>query len=92
MLDQSKRGLHLNTEDVLLASRRIGELCNILKKIKRGSKKWDKSTKKECSHEIADTISYLALLASLLEIDMGDALIEKFNIVSKRWKNCPVRL
>lgn len=73
------------------AAGELGELCNYLKKIKRGSKKWNKITKKAVAHEIADTIAYLGLLASALDINMDEAIVEKFNIVSKRWK-CPVRL
>lgn len=59
----------------------VGELCNYLKKMSRG----DKISKKALEHEVADILSYLALLSDKLEIDMEKASIEKFNIVSKRW-------
>lgn len=59
----------------------VGELCNYLKKMSRG----DKIKKKELAHEIADIMTYLSLLADQLDIDMEAAIIEKFNIVSKRW-------
>lgn len=59
----------------------VGELCNFLKKMSRG----DKIPKKKLAHEIADIHTYLSLLADQLDIDVEDAIIEKFNIVSKRW-------
>jgi NTP pyrophosphatase (non-canonical NTP hydrolase) len=59
----------------------VGELCNFLKKMSRG----DKIPKKYLAHEIADIHTYLSLLADNLDIDTEDAIIEKFNIVSKRW-------
>lgn len=59
----------------------VGELCNLLKKQKRG----DKIKKKQLAHEIGDIMTYISLLADNLDIDMEDAIIEKFNIVSKRW-------
>ena len=59
----------------------VGELCNFLKKRSRG----DKIKKKQLAHEISDIMTYLGLLADNLDIDMEKAIIEKFNIVSKRW-------
>jgi NTP pyrophosphatase (non-canonical NTP hydrolase) len=59
----------------------VGELCNFLKKIARG----DKIPKKRLKHEIGDIMTYLSLLSDDLDIDLEDAVIEKFNIVSKRW-------
>ena len=59
----------------------VGELCNLLKKLSRG----DKIKKKDMAHEIADIHTYLSLLADKLDIDPEAAIIEKFNIVSKRW-------
>lgn len=61
----------------------VGELCNYLKKMRRG----DKIPKKNLAHEICDIITYLSLLANKLDIDLETAIIEKFNIVSKRWKS-----
>jgi len=60
-----------------------GELCNFLKKMKRG----DIIDKQELAHELADIITYADLLAANLGIDLGKAVKEKFNIVSKRWKS-----
>ena len=59
----------------------VGELCNFLKKMSRG----DKIPKKHLAHEVADIMTYLSLLSDALDIEMEDAIIEKFNIVSKRW-------
>lgn len=64
----------------------VGEAANMLKKVKRGSLKWNKKTKKEVAHELADIQCYLVLLAARLEIDLTDAVIEKFNLVSKKYK------
>lgn len=59
----------------------VGELCNYLKKMRRG----DNIPKKKLAHEVCDIITYLSLLSDKLDIDMEKAIIEKFNIVSKRW-------
>lgn len=59
----------------------VGELCNYLKKMSRG----DKIPKKALAHEISDIMTYLSLLSDKLDIDMEEAIVEKFNIVSKRW-------
>jgi len=58
-----------------------GELCNMLKKIKRG----EQISKTKLAHELADIITYADLLAEVLEVDLGEAVRKKFNIVSKRW-------
>ena len=58
-----------------------GELCNYLKKQKRGKI----ISKTELAHELADIITYADLLAAALDIDLGEAVRKKFNIVSKRW-------
>lgn len=60
-----------------------GELCNLLKKLRRG----DKINKKDIAHEMADIITYVDLIAERMNIDLEAAIIEKFNIVSKRWKS-----
>jgi NTP pyrophosphatase (non-canonical NTP hydrolase) len=61
----------------------VGELCNYLKKVSRG----DKIEKQVLAHEIADIITYISLISDKLDIDMEEAVIEKFNIVSDRWKS-----
>jgi NTP pyrophosphatase (non-canonical NTP hydrolase) len=65
----------------------VGETCNLLKKLKR-----DKNIPiKDIAHEIADVVVYADLLAYKLGIDLGEAIREKFNIVSKR-KKCKITL
>lgn len=59
----------------------VGELCNFLKKMSRG----DNIPKKYLAHEIADIMTYLSLLTHNLDINLENSIIEKFNIVSKRW-------
>lgn len=56
-----------------------GETCNAVKKLKRGD-----GGKEAVAMELADTIIYADLLAANLGIDLGAAVIKKFNIVSKR--------
>lgn len=61
----------------------LGEFANIHKKFRRGDigqEKFDKEAKKE----IADIQIYLDILAFRLGIDLGKAVIEKFNEVSER--------
>lgn len=59
----------------------LGELANVLKKVKRGD-----FTKEEAhisiAHELADVQIYLDILAFRCGVDLGAATIEKFNIVS----------
>jgi NTP pyrophosphatase (non-canonical NTP hydrolase) len=61
----------------------VGELCNYLKKRRRG----DKIAKKALAHEVCDIITYLSLLCHKLDIELEPAIVEKFNEVSKRWKS-----
>lgn len=60
-----------------------GEACNFIKKLRRG----EKIPKKKIAHELADLIVYADLVALNLDIDLGEAVREKFNIVSKRKKS-----
>lgn len=69
-----------------------GEACNIAKKIKRLETRTntakDPKTLEECrvlmGKELADTIIYADLLAASLNIDLGQAVRDKFNEVSVR--------
>lgn len=61
----------------------LGEYANLRKKYERG----DISKvifEHLAAHELADTLIYLDLLAMQLGIDLGLAVIDKFNIVSRR--------
>lgn len=65
----------------------VGEACNILKKIKRGSKKKDKSSLQELKDELGDIAAYLCLLADTLGVDLEDCIVSKFNEVSDRFQS-----
>lgn len=62
------------------AAGELGEAANLIKKRRRGE---DIETE-AIAHEIADTVIYLDLLAARLGINLGAAIVEKFNIVSVR--------
>ncbi len=64
-----------------------GEACNLAKKMRRG----EDVPLLEMSHELADVVIYADLLAARLGIDLGQAVKDKFNIVSAR-KGSKVRL
>ena len=66
----------------------LGEFLNLAKKIKRGD---IGITKEDLAKELADTLVYLDLTAASLGIDLGQAVIDKFNEVSDRW-NSPIKL
>ena len=57
-----------------------GEMCNLIKKIRRG----DDIDPKEVGKELADIIIYADILASLLGLDLSDCIVQKFNEVSDR--------
>ena len=58
----------------------LGEAANLIKKMRRG----EEIPIQQVAYEIADTVIYLDLLAHRLRIDLGAAVREKFDIVSKR--------
>lgn len=60
-----------------------GETCNLTKKIKRGDFTLEQ-VKKDLAKEIADVVCYCDLLAAAADIDLGQAIIQKFNEVSDR--------
>jgi len=57
-----------------------GEACNLVKKLRRG----EDINPRDIAHELADLVIYADLLAARLDIDLGAAVVEKFNIVSDR--------
>ena len=69
-----------------------GEACNAVKKIRRletnTNTAKDPQTLEEATvavaDELADTIIYANLLAARLGIDLGQAVVRKFNLVSLR--------
>lgn len=58
----------------------IGEAANLIKKLRLG----EDVSKTALAHELADAVTYIDLLADRLGIDLGAALVDKFNIVSER--------
>src|SRR3990167_10492829 len=60
----------------------LGELCNILKKVERGSYTMEEK-KQEIADELADIQIYLDNLATSLGVDLGTATRSKFNSRSK---------
>lgn len=57
-----------------------GEACNLIKKLRRG----ELITREMIGDELADLIIYTDLLSARLGIDLGEAVVRKFNIVSDR--------
>lgn len=55
-----------------------GEMCNLVKKQRRG----DKITNDEIAEEVADIVIYCDLLCTRLGINLSDAVRSKFNKVS----------
>ncbi len=66
----------------------VGELANVLKKLKRGydlTKGMDEAAlQKEVAKELGDIQCYLDLLAAKLGINLATATKDKFNEVSRR--------
>lgn len=75
------------TDWACAAAGEMGEVCKLIKKMRRG----EVIPRTEVAHEIADTIIYLDLLAAALNIDLNRAVVEKFNVVSER-RGSKVRL
>lgn len=65
----------------------LGELCNLLKKARRG----EAVDPLALADEAADVVIYLDLLCARIGIDLGAAVRRKFNIVSDRRK-CDIKL
>lgn len=58
----------------------VGELCNVVKKIRRG----DEVDVKDAGKELADIVIYADLVASRLGLDLSECVKSKFNEVSDR--------
>ena len=61
----------------------VGELANVLKKVRRGDLTMDEA-KADISKELADVVIYWDILAKQLGVDLGEAVRQKFNEVSRR--------
>ena len=58
-----------------------GEAANFCKKLRRG----EAVPLAKIAEELADTVLYADLLAEALNLDLGQAIQQKFNVVSKRY-------
>jgi Predicted pyrophosphatase len=61
----------------------LGELANLLKKVRRGDLSLE-DARETIGKELADIQIYLDLLAKQCGVDLGAAVIDKFNEVSDR--------
>jgi NTP pyrophosphatase (non-canonical NTP hydrolase) len=61
----------------------LGEYANLRKKFERGDVDADEFHR-EAAKELADVAAYLDILAMQLGVDLGQAVADKFNEVSKR--------
>lgn len=68
----------------------LGELANLLKKVRRGDLTLDEA-RADLGRECADVVTYLDILAFRLGVDLGPAVVGKFNEVSRR-VDSPVRI
>lgn len=70
------------------AAGEVGEACNVAKKIHRGdfdsSELWLAKAYEDLGAELADAVIYLDLWAARAGIDLGEAVIAKFNRVSEK--------
>jgi len=65
----------------------VGELCNLVKKARRG----DGVSAEQISDEIADIVIYADLLAQYLDMNLASCVRIKFNKTSRK-RNCKVTL
>lgn len=56
----------------------LGELAGLIKHQKRG----DVIKQRDIANEFADVVIYLDLLAARMGVDLGQAVIDKFNVTS----------
>lgn len=61
----------------------VGELANLLKKVRRGDVTMEQS-QQAIADELADVQTYLSILAKQCGVDLGKATVRKFNAVSRR--------
>lgn len=66
-----------------------GEACNVVKKIDRDGD--TPELRAMLAEELADLITYADLLAARFDIDLGAAVVAKFNKVSEK-RGCDIRL
>lgn len=70
----------------------LGECANIIKKVRRGDFELEDrpaefkgcTVREAIAKELADTVTYIDHLAAKYDIDLGQAVFEKFNEISRR--------
>ena len=76
------------TDWACAAAGEMGEACNFVKKLRRGAQGADRAVlTQQIARELADTVIYIDLLAARLQIDLGAAVVEKFNRTSQEIKS-----
>lgn len=68
----------------------LGEFANLRKKVLRGDMSME-DAKQDLADELADVVIYIDILASRLGVDLGAAVVSKFDRVSDR-VGCDVKL
>lgn len=61
----------------------LGEAANLIKKIERGDTTLDEA-REALANEFADVVTYLDILAFRAGVDLGEAVMRKWNAVSQR--------
>ncbi len=66
----------------------VGEACNVIKKMEREmlGLRGSRATKKQLADELADVLICVDLIAMDQDIDLGDAVIRKFNATSDKYE------
>lgn len=64
----------------------LGELANMIKKVRRGDLTMDEA-RLAIADELADVVTYLDILAMQCGVDLGEAVVNKFNKTSDRVKS-----
>lgn len=78
------------TDWLTAAAGELGELAGVIKNIRRAETEGQSAhtigvtEKRELGYEAADVVIYLCLLCARAGVDLGEAVREKFNIVSDR--------
>jgi NTP pyrophosphatase (non-canonical NTP hydrolase) len=63
----------------------VGEFCNVLKKIERGSLEHDPESHLSLAMELTDVFIYMANIAAVLNIDLGKAYDQKREFNAERF-------
>lgn len=69
------------------AAGEVGEMCNVIKKLERErlGLRGSRATMADLAEEMADVIIYLDLIAAKANIDLGEAVRDKFNKTSVKY-------